>query len=248
MARKNKPPLVEIEDPIERNIIGAMMTDKIFVNWCFKYRVTEDCFEDERAKSTFLAIKNLKKDYNEIDLLIVSERLRINHNDGLVPSECLAHAVKNVDVKRAYTEMKKRLKKHGDIVPVYNLAENIERHSVVDFRYIVDFDSNKEFAYFCERFKMWVENEEINSCLEKLGDPSTSVYERQYCAGVLFAVKRFETIFGAFKETSRGDNMGINLYDLIYQYDNWKKYNTIPFPATFRSSMLDDEPLSDIPF
>lgn len=260
MAKRNKKEIAteEIEDPKERNIIGAMMTDKIFVNWCFKYRVDEDCFEDDKAKLIFKSIEILKKSNSNIDLLTVSERLKID-NDGVIPITCVADTVRDVDVKMAYTEMKKRLKKYANNTPVYSLKEDIdwhlERHGL-DLRYIVDFDNNIEFAYFCERFKMWVDNQEINSCLGRLGDPSTSVYDRQFCAGVLFAVKKFEIIFGAFKETARGESMGINLYDLIGQYDSWKKNNSFPFPVTFRSKMADyeyktndqDEPLSDIPF
>lgn len=232
-----------IVNPIERNIIGAMLTDKVFVKWCFKFRVTEDCFEEDKGKLIFESIKILKKAGSNIDMFSVYELLRVEGNNDAISLSSLDEAAQNVDVTAAYTEMKKRLKEHGIRIPAYSINDNIKKNKM-RLQYAVDFDNNIEFAYFCERFKMWADNEEIKECLERLADPQTSTYDRQYCAGVLFAVKTFEAIFGKERRTASGESMGINLYDLINQYDSWKEGN----PASLPSGSLLEESSSNFHF
>jgi hypothetical protein len=205
----------------EINILGAMMIDNIFMLWCAKYRTTVDMFEHEEAKLLFTAIDSLRKERAPVDLLTVSEKLRQTGLIERITPVTLANMTAIADVKRAYTSMKKRIKVLE--LPVYDISEEIVTRKKDEYKTIINFDENIEFRHFVERFKMWVNNQEIQHCLQRLGSPETSVNDRQFCAGVLFAVKRFEAIFDFFIENEAGDNLGIQLSDLINQHDDWKK-------------------------
>lgn len=229
-----------IVNPIERNIIGAMIVDKKFQNWCFKKQITGDCFEDATAKLILNAIQKLKNAGKSVEFGTI---FQANGQDNPIPISCIINAVSEVNVKAAYTETEIRLNEHGISTPAYSIEENIKKHKM-RLQYAVDFDNNVEFAYFCERFKMWVDNEKIKDSLDRLADPDTSPYQRQFSAGVLFAVKTFEAIFGKERRTASGESMGINLYDLINQYDSWKEGN----PASLPSGSLLEESSSNFHF
>lgn len=48
--RKNVFEPMPLHNAEESNILGAMMTNNVFMLWCFKYHVSEECFEGEDSK------------------------------------------------------------------------------------------------------------------------------------------------------------------------------------------------------
>lgn len=226
----------------EANIIGAMMTDKVFMFWCFKYRVTENDFKNEDAKTMFHLIETLKNQGGLVDLHTVTEFINEHGIGERFTPLILANIAKNADLKTAYASVKKRIKGRELSDMVYNVMEQIERRRKDEYKTVINFNENEEFRRFAERFVMWTEDKEIRSSLARLASPDTSVYDRQFYAGVLFAVKRFEHIFD-MEEDEEGNLIGIKLSDVVNQYENWKKDFREEEPAlVFRSKIQDEWP------
>jgi hypothetical protein len=268
MAKRKRKNLFESEPPEtksidtmeEANILGAMMVDKVFLLWCAKYHTTVDTFENDECKLLFTAIDSLRKERQPVDLLTVSERLRESGLIETITPVTLSNLTAIADVQKAYATMKKRIKVLE--IPVYDINEEIKKNKKREYKTVIDFDANIEFRHFAGRFKLWVNNQEIKNCLQRLGSPETSVNDRQFCAGVLFAMKRFESIFESFLEDEKGVYLGINLYDLINQYDDWRNGEEViqqAIPSKMNDShyfnfegkkvkIVVDDPVGDPPF
>jgi hypothetical protein len=218
---EKEPPLLENLE--EANILGSMIKDKVFMFWCFKYQTTEDLFEHEEAKKLFNVIKAVKSDGDPVDILTISEKSRILGFSETLTPVLFVKIEEWANVIKAYASMKKRIKDYGLKIPIYNLPEEQRRAKKDEYNVVVDFEINLEFRRFVERYLMWAESPEIKNSLTRLANPDTSVNDRQFCAGVLYALKKFEAYFDQYIEDENGDLLGITMSDLLNQYDDWKR-------------------------
>lgn len=180
--KKNDEPVINIEkendEEINRykdiyNILGSMMTDKIFCLWCFKYGINLDLFPTEKSSVIFAAIKQVCKAGLPVDILSVTEKIKASFTVPPVSPYLVASCTNNVNLAQAYAFCKKvlGLREHKSVV-----IENLNSPFKPDIDYSV-------------KYIEFLESPEFKNTLKRLTDPSTNNFDRQFCAGFIRAIE-----------------------------------------------------------